>query len=411
MQLESDDATEAAFQRRLARNPLLLCVHHALMMTLFPMAVLTIFQHDHLGLSIAEVMLVQACFGGAVALFEFPSGYLADRIGYRPTIILASFIAIVSWSLYSAATSFISVVIAEMLMGLSLSLVSGTHSAILYESLAELGRKDDFARWFGRSRSLAQFAEGSAALVAGLLFTWSIRLPFYLMVGIWVINLLVALALVEPRYVRKSVDRPVAHVLELVRYVARRAPRLRALFAVSVVIGLSNFIPVWLVQLYARDGGVPLSWLGPIWAAANYSVALGSLASDKLGRRYGLVPVLVGCCALVALGYFGMGLTLAWWGFVFYFAFNVSRGLSAPLLAHAEQAEIPTGDRASLVSMRSLLFRAGFILLGPLAGLLIDLHGQHIVFLGLGTLLVTLGLWTCLNLARTPVGAEVKTEH
>ena len=161
-------------------------------------------------------------------------------------------------------------------------------------------------------------------------------------------------------------------------------------------------MPVWLVQLYARDAGVPLSWLGPIWAAANYSVALGSLVSNRLGSRYRLVPILLSCFGLVALGYFGMGLTTAWWGFVFYFAFNISRGVSSPLLAHAEQMEIPSGDRASLVSMRSLLFRLGFIALGPLAGALIDLHGQHMVLLGLGALLVSLGIISCHSLAKAP---------
>ena len=40
---------------------------------------------------------------------------------------------------------------------------------------------------------------------------------------------------------------------------------------------LASFIPVWLVQLYARDAGVPVTWLGPIWAVANYSVAIGSM--------------------------------------------------------------------------------------------------------------------------------------
>ncbi len=53
------------------------------MMSLFPMPVLTLFQQDHLGLSMVEIMIVQALFGLSLALFEFPSGYLADRIGYR----------------------------------------------------------------------------------------------------------------------------------------------------------------------------------------------------------------------------------------------------------------------------------------------------------------------------------------
>ncbi len=112
--------------RRLARNRVLLVAHHALMMTLFPMAILTVFQRDHLGLDVAQIMTVQASFAGAMALLEFPSGYFADRIGYRRTMVAASLIAIVSWALYSFAIGFWSVLGAELLMGASLSLVSGT---------------------------------------------------------------------------------------------------------------------------------------------------------------------------------------------------------------------------------------------------------------------------------------------
>ena len=403
---ESSDApVDPARVRRLSRNPALLCLHQALMMSLFPMAILTIFQRDHLGLSVAEVMLVQAAFGASLALLEFPSGYLADRIGYRRTMIAASWVAIISWYVYSVATGFWSVIAAELMMGASLSLISGTNSAMLYESLEEVGRSDDFARWYGRMRFWAQISEGSAALAAGLLFALSALLPFQIMIFIWILNLGVSIALVEPRYAKHRPESAIDHVRSLVGFVARKAPRLRALFAVSVAIGVANFIPVWLVQLYATDAGIPVSWLGPIWAAANYTVALGSAASAAAGARIGLLGVLFTCCGLIAVGYFGMGLTTAWWGFAFYFAFNLSRGLSAPLLAHAEQEEMPSGDRASLASMRSLLFRVAFIGLGPAAGALIDVHGQHQVLIGLGSLLVSSGLLACILFARAPAAS------
>ena len=66
----------------LRRNLTLLCVYHALMMSLFPMAIITLYQQHELGLSMTEIMLLQAIFGVALAVFEFPSGYAADRLGY-----------------------------------------------------------------------------------------------------------------------------------------------------------------------------------------------------------------------------------------------------------------------------------------------------------------------------------------
>jgi MFS family permease len=387
---------------RVRRNPGLLCAHHALMMSLFPMAILTLFQQDHLGLSMAEIMVVQAIFGLSLALFEFPSGYLADRIGYRMSLILASALSIGGWGLYSLAQGFSSVAVAEIALGLSLSLVSGTNSAMLYESLANQGREEDFGRWFGRARFFGQLAEGSSALFAGILFAYWIRMPFALMVGVWVVNLVIAFLLVEPRFARHSVDRPLEHIRRLVSFVVQDAPRLRALFAVGVVFSLATFVPVWLIALYARDSGVPVSWLGPIWAAANYVVALGSIMSDRMSRAVGLHAILLCSAGLIGLGYFGLGMNHLWWGFVFYFAFCMSRGLVSPVLAHAEQQEIPSGDRASLVSLRSLLFRLAFVIVGPAVGLGIDRHGQHGILLALGATFVVLGLTSLFVLTHAP---------
>lgn len=58
------------------------------MMSLFPIAILTLYQQDHLGLSVTQIMFVPALFGLTLAVFEFPSGYLADWIGYRLSLIL-----------------------------------------------------------------------------------------------------------------------------------------------------------------------------------------------------------------------------------------------------------------------------------------------------------------------------------
>jgi predicted MFS family arabinose efflux permease len=377
------------------RNTRLLAVHHGVMMCLFPMAVITIFQRDHLGLSVADIMLLQAIFGMSLAVFEFPSGYLADRVGYRTSLVVASVLSVGGWAIYSAAQGFWSIVAAEVALGLSLSLVSGTNSAMLFESLAELGQEQEFGRWYGRIRFFGQGAEGSAALVAGLMFTYWVRLPFVMQMALWVVNIAVAWMLVEPKVHRPRIEDPLRHIGSLVMLVARRIPRLRALFFVGISLSLATFVPVWLIQLYAVEGGVPVAWLGAIWAAANYVVAIGSLISANVARRVGTNAVLLVSTVFVGIGYFGLGSLHSLWGFAFYFAFSACRGLSAPILAHEEQLLIPSGDRASLISMRSLLFRLSFVAAGPAVGIAIDERGQHPVLLALGGLFVALSLLGC----------------
>jgi MFS family permease len=191
------DPQDAPDRRQLHRNALLLCGFSALHVSLFPIAIITLFLGD-LGLRMFDVFVLQAMFGFEVAVLEFPSGYMADRLGYRRTLLLGALSGALGWSVYALATGFWSSALAELLLSVSIALVSGTDSAMLYESLLATGEKGSFTRWYGVNRSLGNLLGGATALVGSFLFVRSARLPFALQVLFGLGNILIALALVEP---------------------------------------------------------------------------------------------------------------------------------------------------------------------------------------------------------------------
>jgi MFS family permease len=395
-------AAEATATRGPSQNPALLCAFKAIQMSLFPMAIITIFWQHDVGLSMTEIFTLQAIFAGTTSALEFPSGYLADRIGYRPTLIAAALFSLVGWTVYLFSPGFWTIAVAEVVLGAGLSLSSGTDSAMLYESLSEAGEEERFAVWHGRVRFSGQAAEGTAALAAGLLYTVSPRWPFVLEAAIWLAGVGIAWRLVEPARHRESIESAVAHVVGIFRRIVRGSARLRALMFLTIVLTMTTFVPVWIIQLYTVKAGVDVSWLGPIWAAANYSVAVASLASARLGRALGLMPGLLVCIGLAGAGYLGLGLTTAWWGFAFYFFLTIARGLNASILLHEEQRLVPSADRASFISARNLVFRGLFVAIGPLVGLSIDASGEHTVLLVSGAIAATAGMVGWLFLLRAP---------
>ena len=337
-------------------------------------------------MSMTEIMLVQASFGLAMALFEFPSGYLADRVGYRRTLMYGSLLCIGGWAMYSVASELWMIVIAELILGVAFSLISGCDSALMYESLAATGHEADFAKWDGRARFWGQCAEGTGALVAGVIYAWWRPLPFVLEAIVWAVAFGVAWRLCEPPRATRHRARHWHHMRGMVSYMFRRSRRLTAIVAVTVIFGLASFVPVWLVPLYATGSGVAEHWIGVIWAVANYSVALSALWSHRIGAALGMIPTLVLCIFLVSGGYFGLGLSHGLFGFAFYYLLTTMRGLLGPMLLQQEHRSIPSADRAGFLSLRSLVFRVGFLVLGPAVGLAVDQHGQHdvLVVLGIG---------------------------
>src|SRR5476649_550228 len=77
-----------------------------LQMTLFPMAIITLFWKDHIGLSLTRILLLQGILSVVMVMMEYPSGYISDRIGYRTALTMASLLGMAGWGLYSAATTF-----------------------------------------------------------------------------------------------------------------------------------------------------------------------------------------------------------------------------------------------------------------------------------------------------------------
>jgi MFS family permease len=399
-------AHRAPPERGTAYNPALLCVYQALFSALFPVAVFSLFWRDTLHMSMTTMLSVQALFGFVLAAFEFPSGYVADRLGHRLAIVLGTAIVTVGWWLYTWAEGLPGVVLAEAVLGAGFSLISGADAALLYESLRGTGRESEYARWYARMRFIAQSSEGLGALAAGFLFARSPRLPFQLEVVVYALALVTALRLRATPSAAPLAHGHVAQMRFIVRHALREHATLPALMSTAVAFSLMSFLPVWLVALHARESGFSAAAIGPFWAAANFVTALGSLLGERLGRSAGLGAVLYGALGLACVGYavlcFAPGLASPFG----YLALTLARGLHAPPLHHAEQRALPSDDRAAFLSFRNFLFRGSYVLLGPLIGVAVDRYGMRPVLGAIGVAVVAT-LAVCVRrllsvLARAP---------
>ncbi len=372
--------------------------------TLFPMAIITLFWKDRIGLSLTQILFLQSIFSLATVLLEYPAGYVSDRLGYRTALTIASFMGVVGWGVYSFAASFSQVLVAEILLGISCSFVSGSDSALLYETLKTEGQEQYYARHEGRMNGFAQGGEALGALFAGLLYATAPLLPFILQTGVWLLALLLTRTMREPlRQVTASVSH-LTEALRTARYVFRENRRLRSTVLLNALLGLSSFYPVWLIQPYMQHAGVPVAWFGPVWAGANITVAIFALASHRVTSLLGDRRMVLLFMFLVVTGYLGLGLVGGMGGFLFYYLLTAMRGLRGPMMLQHAQSETPSANRAGILSLQALLFRILFTVTGPLVGMLADAVGVRQTFhlLAYPFLLILPGVtWLfCRNLPR-----------
>jgi MFS family permease len=327
---------------------------------------------------------------------EFPSGYLSDRLGYRFSLNLACLFGITGWATYTFAGSFAGVLVAEIQLGISYAFISGADSALLYETLRHEGKEEEYAKHDGRMTAWAQAGEAAGAIGAGALYAWFPLLPFLLQIGVWISALIVCRNLKDIPATKRHTASHLREAFGIARKAFLLKPGLRYSILLAAMLGLASFYPVWLIQPYMQSINVPLVWFGPIWAVANLCVSFGSLLSHRIQYHLGARGTSLLLLSLIAIGYTGLAFNQFIWGFAFYFLLTIMRGIQGPFLRLALQKQSERHERASILSLKSLTFRLGFVITAPLIGMMADRSGLSFCFtilLVTQVLLVAVLIW------------------
>ncbi|MCA9352080.1 MFS transporter [Patescibacteria group bacterium] len=125
-------------------------------------------------------------------VFEVPSGYFADRIGHKNALIIAKASLLISTLCYLLATSIIYFFIASIFFALGLSMLSGTSSSFVKETLDHLGKGEQYSRISGKIRSIGFSIPVIFILLLPILAEESYRLAFLVALVIDVIGLITA---------------------------------------------------------------------------------------------------------------------------------------------------------------------------------------------------------------------------
>lgn len=331
------------------------------------------------GLSMNQVLQTQALFALTVALFEVPSGYIADIWGRRRAMIAGGLFSALGFVCLLQADSFVDFLVYEVVLGIGVSLVSGADLALLYDTEVYLQERG-LGGGVGAGKSLSRLiaveaaASGIAGVVASLLLLWSLQTVVLAQAIIGLMPLLLSLALVEvPRPAIESDHRGNARtIMELLLF--GKPVVLWTAFAITA-FGLLALYVFWIYQKYWETQGIPIEWYGYIWAALAITVSVSARYAGALEEWLGTRAVLFIVGALPLFGLLGMALGAGWIGVMFGFALQVSRGLSMSIFYEALNRRVPGHFRATVNSMVSLAVRAVFIGTGPLLGYALDSVG------------------------------------
>ncbi|MCK5071811.1 MAG: MFS transporter [Bacteriovoracaceae bacterium] len=344
-----------------------------------------------LKLSMMEIFQLQAILGITVAIFEVPSGYLADLWGRKKTICLGAFFSGTGFSILYFLNSFNQLVIYEILLGVAVSLVSGADISILYESLKyKNDERSERTKAIANVQLSKTVSESTASVLGGLLVTISFQMVIIVKAITGWFPFFIALTLKEPPYKKMDKNNHFKNLKFVISHVFFSDRLLILIFINLVLWGLATFIMVWIFQKYWLEENIPIAYFGFIWAGYNLSVGIVGKQVHYLEKKIGPIPLIVAVGLLPIAGYFGTAFLSGWMGIIFGFCFQISRGINQVILKDALNWRVPEMFRATANSLTSLFFRLGFFLVGPVVGYSIDKVGisTSLVYLGLVFLLL-----------------------
>ncbi|NSW45413.1 MAG: MFS transporter [Bacteroidales bacterium] len=337
-------------------------------MLVMPIIVL-FYQSNHL--SMHEIFILQSIYSISIVVFEIPSGYIADVIGRKKTILIGAWLGLLGYIIYSFTEGFWSFVFAEITLGIGQSMISGADSAMLYDSLRDDQNEKAYLKLEGRIISIGNFAEAIAGIIGGLLAIYSLRYPYYGQVIISAIAIPAAILLKEPHCSNIRIALGWKQIFNVVKY----SIKTQVLFwniLYSSFIGVSTLTMAWFVQPWFIMNTVPAAYFGILWTLLNLTVGIASLFSYKIQHTFGEKKVHLFFNFIIIIGFLALGWLPFWSGIILLFIFYIARGIATPILKNNINQFTPSNIRATVLSIRNFFIRIVFSVVGPILGYLSD---------------------------------------
>jgi MFS family permease len=283
-------------------------------------------------LSFTQVGVLSAVYAFLSVVGEIPTGYVADRLGRRASLLLSVAFTVASLAGFVVASSFAWYVLLYALWAVGLTLRTGSADAWLYDALDDHLDAAEFSHVRGRGDAVQRATSAVTMILGGLLYGVDPTYPFVAAVAFTSLGFLTLLSLPANDRAADGVDEPgPRETFALLRTRLLRAP-LRslvlyvALFSATLGVAAGYVQPMAVERLgpLATTLGVELPAGGAVAAARSgtagpaLAVGLGVLYAalsavssvggyyagaieDRLGVRGTLLAVTVVASVLLVL--------------------------------------------------------------------------------------------------------------
>ncbi len=356
------------------------------------------------GLTLSQFAILNAVWAATIVVCEVPSGALADILGRRNLLVMASMLMVVEIGLWAFVPRqnltllFWVFVLNRILSGMAEAAASGADEALAYDSLALAGKTADWGVVLERQGQLQAAGFVVAMTLGGVMYDpelmsrimgWfgvavtfskdlTLRLPIYGTLVTALLTLFTTLRMQEVSSGSKDIRQAFWTMSgEALRLVWQAGVWI---FHSPLVIGIILFgllydsvvrMILTMASQYYRAIDIPEAWFGILGSVlALFGFVMPMLARRLVGRFSMLVNFLV-IALFIVLGLAGIACAWPVWGVVPALILFASMNLTGFMLSFYLNNLTSSQQRATVLSFKGLFLNAGYGIIGVLYGALL----------------------------------------
>lgn len=334
------------------------------------------------GLSLFQIGLMETVYHISSFTMEIPTGAVADIFGRKTSRILGRISSVIATVIMIYGQNVVAFAISFVFTALSNNLESGAGEALVYDSLKEIDRENSYMKVRGRTELFYQLTKTVSLILGGYIAVSSYTDVYKFAFVVSAVSVIQALSFTEPTI--GKVER--AHNL-MATFVMQIKNSFKALAGdrriVEMIVALEIFSTLYTTEFFYLQNrlkalGHSEFQIGIVLAVGAAAAALLATQTHKLEKKFKLKGILTVVPILAVIAFWGMTIE----GMEKY-SFVLLSGLEGVMFVSMGDyinKLIPSKQRATILSLQSMVFSIFMIILFPIVGLLGDLYGLRSAF-------------------------------
>jgi len=330
------------------------------------------------GQSLSEIAILIALWGFFAVVFEIPTGILADRTNRKILLVIGCLLKGVGFLIWYFSHSFWLFALGFFIWALSTSLASGTEESLIFDSLKQDNRQEEFIEIYGKVEFFATIGALIGIVSSGILVNFfSLGTIALISASISIIDAIFAMNIKGMKLRRDIASEAKEKILDTFNSAIRFIKKSKVAFIIIaflvIVVSLGSYLEEFDALIIA-DFELELFWVTVIFIIRFAFMALGDLLAPKVEKYLKSMKSII---TLAGFGCLLLGLfALLWHPFamvIFGFPFLVLAIANVLLVNHLNQ-EMKEEARATVMSVVRVGQNFGMIILalayGWLSGIL-----------------------------------------